>query len=132
MTPDEMLKTFVALEKDRRMAEDALEGIKQQLAALQEPLQEHFMAQGIQRIALDGLTVYLETKPKVRPKDGKDKVIEALRSTGHDELVKVDYHWTQLNALVKGYMSDGTDLPPALAEAVEVVDEYAIRTRRSS
>jgi hypothetical protein len=47
MTPDEMLEQFVTLEKDRRTAEDALDGIKQQLATLQEPLQEHFMAQGI-------------------------------------------------------------------------------------
>jgi len=132
VTPDEMLEQFVQLEKDRRMAEDALDGIKQQLTALQEPLQEHFMAQGIQHIRVGGLTVYLETKPKVRPRDGKDKVIEALRNTGHDELVKVDYHWSQLNALVKNYMADGADLPTELAEAVEVVDEYAIRTRRAS
>jgi hypothetical protein len=37
-----------------------------------------------------------------------------------------------LDALVKNYMADGADLPTELAEAVEVVDEYAIRTRRAS
>ena len=129
---NEMLREFVQLSKDEQAAEEALKSIKERRAAMQEPLQEYFLTNGIQNANIDGVTVYLFTTAKTRPKYGKDEVIEALRATGHDELVRVDYHWTQLNALVKGYMQEGVDLPPALADAVEVVDEISLRTRRSS
>jgi len=130
MTTQDLLREFVQLEKDRRVAEETLKGIKERLDTMQEPLQEYFLSQGIQNQRVDGVTVYMHTQAKVRPKDGKDKVIEALRATGHDELVRTEYHWTQLNALVKHYAEDGADLPPELEAAIEVVDEVSIRTRR--
>ncbi len=128
MTHDEMVDEFVQLEKDRRALEEALRGVKSRLEKLQEPMQEYFLDRNLQNLKIGGITLYMHSQPKVRPKNGKDDVLEALRAIGHEELIRVDYHWTQLNALVKGMLEDG-DLPPELDATVEIKDEISIRSR---
>jgi len=130
MTPQEMLTRFVQLEKDRRAAEEALSGIKEEIASLQQPIQDYFIAQNVQNINMGGLTVFIRRDLKMRPKNGKDKVLEALHSSGLDEFVRTDYHWMQLNSFLKNYLDENDSLPPDLDDAVEMVEEYSVRTQR--
>jgi len=131
MTTQDLLREFVQLEKDRRVAEETLKGIKERLSFMQEPLQEYFLSQGIQNQNVDGLCVYMEVRKKARKKVSTEEVVAALHEIGHDEIVQINYHWKTLQSLVNDYLDAGEDIPKALEEAVELTDEVSIRTRRS-
>ena len=61
MNTDE-LKRFVALEEQRRQLEAEVDTIKAEAAELEGRLLPQFEQSGMERVAIDGRTVYVERK----------------------------------------------------------------------
>jgi len=79
MNTDE-LKRFVALEERRRKLEAEIDTVKAEAAELEELLLPQFEQSGMERVAIDGRTVYVERKLWAKAKDGdKASVCKALK-----------------------------------------------------
>jgi hypothetical protein len=131
MNTDE-LKRFVALEERRRQLEAEIDSIKAEAADLEQRLLPQFEQSGMERVAIDGRTVYVERKLWASAKNGdKQALCKALKRARLSEFVQETFNSQSLSALVREWDRDGRPMPPSLREVLEVSEVFKLRTRRS-
>jgi len=131
MNTDE-LKRFVALEERRRKLEAEIDTVKAEAAELEELLLPQFEQSGMERVAIDGRTVYVERKLWAKAKDGdKASVCKALKRCRLGDYVEETFNTNSLSAYVRELDREGRPLPPSLREVLEVSEVFKLRTRRS-
>jgi hypothetical protein len=130
MNTDE-LKRFVALEERRRQLEAEIDTIKAEATELEERLLPQFEQSGMERVSIDGRTVYVERKLWAKAKDGdKPAVCKALNCRLGD-YVEETFNTNSLSAYVRELDREGRTLPPSLAAVLDVSEVFKLRTRRS-
>ena len=128
----EQLKRFVALEERRKQLEDEVDGIKAEAAELESALMPQFEQAGIERVSIDGRTVYIERKLWAKAKDGdKPAVCKALKRCRLGDYVEETFNTNSLSAYVRELDREGKPLSPALAAVLDVSEVFKLRTRRS-
>jgi hypothetical protein len=128
----EQLKRFVALEERRKQLEDEVDGIKAEAAELESALMPQFEQAGIERVSIDGRTVYIERKLWAKAKDGdKPAVCKALKRCRLGDYVEETFNTNSLSAYVRELDREGKPLSPALASVLDVSEVFKLRTRRS-
>lgn len=131
MNTDE-LKRFVALEERRRQLEAEVDSVKAEAAELEQRLLPQFEQSGMERVFIDGRTVYIERKLWARAKDGdKHAVCRALKRCRLGDYVEETFNTNSLSAYVRELDREERPLPPALAAVLEVSEVFKLRTRRS-
>jgi hypothetical protein len=131
MNTDE-LKRFVALEERRRQLEAEIDAIKAEAAQLEESLLPQFEQTGLEKVSIDGRTVYIERKLWAKAKDGdKAAVCKALKRAHLGDYVEETFNTNSLSAYVRELDREGRPLPPSLREVLEVSEVFKLRTRRS-
>jgi hypothetical protein len=131
MNTDE-LKRFVALEERRRQLEAEIDTIKAEAAELEALLLPQFEQSGMERVAIDGRTVYIERKLWAKARDGdKAAVCKALKRCRLGDYVEQTFNSNSLSAYVRELDREGRPLPPSLREVLEVSEVFKLRTRRS-
>ena len=123
---------FVEAEKERLNLEGQLKLARQKCDDLQRPILEWFSQRGIKNMRIGDRLVHIVRRFKVVPKMGysKDDVCDALKNTGHADLVTTSYHWTRMASLAKQAEEEGVDLPSELASIIDVNEEYRVQTRK--
>ena len=127
-----MVKTYVKLR--RRQAELIAEhdGIKEQANELQTELLAEFGNDGIQKLTVDGSTVFLHRQVWVSTKEGKmGEAVKALQDNGLGHFVKESFSTQTLSAHYRELEREEEQLPAELADCVNVVETYSVRVRRS-
>jgi hypothetical protein len=128
----EELKRFVALEERRRQLETEIDSIKAEAAELEERLLPQFEQTGMERVSIDGRTVYVERKLWAKAKDGdKPAVCKALKRCHLGDYVEETFNTNSLSAYVRELDREGRSLPPSLAAVLDVSEVFKLRTRRS-
>jgi hypothetical protein len=128
----EQLKRFVALEERRKELEGEIDRIKAQAAELESALMPQFEQAGIERVSVDGRTVYIERKLWAKAKYGdKAAVCKALKRCRLGSFVEESYNSNSLSGLIREWDSEEKPLPPSLREVLEVSEVFRLRTRRS-
>lgn len=128
----EELKRFVALEERRRQLETEVDSIKAEAAELEGRLLPQFEQSGMERVAIDGRTVYVERKLWAKAKDGdKPSVCKALKRCRLGDYVEETYNTNSLSAYVRELDREGRQMPPSLVAVLEVSEVFKLRTRRS-
>ncbi len=131
MNTDE-LKRFVALEERRRALEAEIDTLKAEAAELEQRLLAQFEQSGMERVAIDGRTVYVERKLWAKAKDGdKAAVCKALKRCRLGDYVEETFNTNSLSAYVRELDREGRPLPPTLAAVLDVSEVFKLRTRRS-
>jgi len=131
MNTDE-LKRFVVLEERRRQLEAEIDSIKAEAADLEQRLLPQFEQSGMERVTIDGRTVYVERKLWASAKNGdKQALCKALKRARLSEFVQETFNSQSLSALVREWDRDGRPMPPSLREVLEVSEVFKLRTRRS-
>jgi len=126
------LKRFVALEERRKQLEAEVDTIKIEAAELEERLLPQFEQSGMERVAIDGRTVYVERKLWAKAKEGnKPAVCKALRRCRLGDYVEETFNTNSLSAYVRERDRDGRPLPPSLAVVLDVSEVFKLRSRRS-
>jgi hypothetical protein len=127
------LKRFVALEERRRDLETEVDRIKAEAAALEQQLLPEFEQSGMERVSIDGRTVYVERKLWAKAKDGGNKAAacQVLRACGLDDYVEETFNTNSLSAFVRELDREGKPLTPSLAAVLEINEIFKLRTRRS-
>ena len=128
----EQLKRFVALEERRRELEGEIDRIKSEATELEQVLMPQFEQEGVERISIDGRTVYVERKLWAKAKDGdKAAVCKALKRARLGDYVEETFNANSLSAYVRELDREERPLPPSLREVLEVSEVFHLRTRRS-
>jgi len=141
ITPVENLKRLVKLSKEREELEARLKAVKADLDALEQPLKDYFIAEGIQRTTVDDRTVYLRQEWRCfPPPGGKDKLIRSMQQREDmKDMLSRNYNtqtlWAWMRQLPRKPLPDGTPndngepvLPATLTELLTVqrVDELRV------
>lgn len=128
----EQLKRFVALEERRRELEGEIDRIKAEATELESSLMPQFEQAGIERVSIDGRTVFIERRLWASAKNGdKLAVCKALKRARLSEFVQESFNSQSLSALVREWDREGRPVPPSLREVLEVSEVFKLRTRRS-
>jgi len=127
------LARFAALEHERRDLEERLDAIKKEEAGLQDTILEEWAERGQQSARVDGLTVYVArdfycTK---RGEISMEQLLDVLRSSGLDRCIQVGYNASSLKAFVKEQLTEGSEIPEALANCLNYDTIPRLRTRLS-
>jgi hypothetical protein len=131
MNTDE-LKQFIYLEKRRRQLEAEIDVIKGQSAELEASLLPQFEQAGMERVAIDGRTVYVERKLWARAKGGdKQAVCKALKRARLGVYVQESYNANSVSAYIRELDREGRPMSPGLAKVLEVSEVFKLRTRSS-
>ena len=129
MNTDE-LRRYVALEERRRKLEAEIDTIKAEVAELEQRLLPQFEQGGLQRVSIDGRTVYIERKLWARAKDGnKAAVCKALKRCHLGDYVEETFNTNSLSAYIRELDREGRPLPPSLAVVLDVSEVFKLRTR---
>lgn len=128
----EELKRFIALEERRRQLETEIDAIKAEAAQLEQMLLPEFERSGLEKVSIDGRTVYLERKLWAKAKDGdKAAVCKALKRAHLGDFVEETFNTNSLSAYVRELDREERSLPPSLRDVLEISEVFKLRTRRS-
>ena len=139
-TPDQMMKELVDLNTQKKGLEANLKSIKAQMGELEPKVLDHFMNNGIQKITIDGGTVYLHTQMWAgvyRGEDGNDpdsvawpRAIKALDDAGLNEFIQTRFNSQSLSGFVRELAKDDEEVPSEFEGAITVTDKISIRVRK--
>lgn len=129
------LKAFAELENYRRELEETLKAVKETAAEIEPQLREEMALADMQSANVEGLTIYLHRTRYVSKKSDKDGVTSErlcgiLRDIGWGDLVRDGYAPSSLKAKVDEVLGNGEELPPELADCLNVGEAYSLRTRK--
>jgi len=128
----EQLKRFVALEERRKELEGEIDRIKAEATEIESALMPQFEQAGIERVSVDGRTVYIERRLWAAAKNGdKPALCKALKRARLSDFVQETFNSQSLSALVREWDREGRAMPPSLREVLEVSEVFKLRTRRS-
>lgn len=125
------LQEYVRLEDKRRELEAELAAVKEAQAPLHDRVLEWFVQAGIQRTTMHGMTCWVQRLVWAGAKDGNTpRLVEALQDVGLEDLVKEAVNTQTLSAYVREQERNGADMPAVLADAMQVTEQFKVRTRR--
>ena len=128
----EELKRFIALEERRRQLETEIDTVKAEATQLEQLLLPEFERSGVEKVSMDGRTVYLERKLWAKAKDGnKAAVCIALKRAHLGDFVEETFNTNSLSAYVRELDREEKRLPPSLCGVLEISEVFKLRTRRS-
>jgi hypothetical protein len=131
MNTDE-LKRFIALEERRRQLETEIDAVKAEAAELEGTLLPQFEQSGLEKVTIDGRTVYVDRKLWAKAKNGdKPAVCKALKRAHLGDFVEETFNTNSLSAYVRELDREEKQLPPSLRDVLEVSEVFRLRTRRS-
>jgi hypothetical protein len=122
----------VALEERRRQLETEIDAVKAEAAELEQRLLPQFEQSGVERLSIDGRTIYLERKLWAKARDGdKAAVCCALKRARLGDYVEETFNTNSLSAYVRELDREGRPLPPSLETVLDISEVFHLRTRRS-
>src|SRR5262245_59555009 len=108
------LKKYVAFTNEKRELEDRLVAVKAQLMDLEPRVLEYFQRHGLDRVAVDGISLSPRCDERAGREDGvtTEECSKALYEAGLDEFAGVN--WQGLSAYLKELKKDEKPMHPAL------------------
>ena len=115
----EELKRFIALEERRRQLETEIDVVKAEAAQLEQLLLPEFERNGLEKVSIDGRTVYLERKLWAKAKDGdKAAVCKVLKRAHLGDFVEETFNTNSLSGYVRELDREEKPLPPNLRDVL--------------
>jgi len=131
MTLDPGFAKFAELTAAKRELEAELAGLKSELAELNERLPDLMVEQGIDKITVDGYTLYPSSRNWARAKAGSEQALkDALEARGFGDIVKPNS--VSLSALWNDYDGGDEGVPEWLSEITEINTKITLKARRAA
>lgn len=117
--------------------EAQVKGVKEEANELEQRLLDEFAQESVNRITVDGTTVYLRTQRFASIAEGatKEDLVDALEADSHSRgLVARNFNWNSVHAYVRELVGeDGSEpLPEQLQGIVKVTETFNLRTVNSA
>lgn len=129
----EVVREYTKLNRRKRELEAELDAVKEQKAKVEERLLEEFSLDNVDRITLDGHTVYLHRQVWAALEEGatKEDVIEGFRAAGLEHFVSETYSHQTVSAWLRELEREGEELPEELDGLLGTSEKFSVRVRRS-
>lgn len=139
---DADVKKFIKLTLKKRQHEEDAEELGKQIAELEAKLMASFQERGVDRVSMDGSTVYLDRKLWAGAENGDSQATcAALEAAGLGDFVKPGFNTSQLSSWVRELEKAGGKqlpqdevkglLPEALRAFVRITEKFALRVRKA-
>jgi len=124
------------IDTERARLKAALETLDKERRVLEDKLLEDAEANGIQRMTVNGRTVYVRSELWAAAAVDRDDAVAALKAAGLGSLVNETYNAQTLSAWVRNELPQTPDgmpiLPDDLVEHIKVASKTSIRSNTSS
>lgn len=127
------IRRYCELENERSKLDDALKAVKAKLDELEPAVLDYFQRQGLDRVSLDGRTLYLRRDVYAGRAEGVDSeaACAALEAAGFGEFVKRGVVTQSLSAFLREREKDGEPaVPPSLAGIIVANEVFRVGSRR--
>lgn len=127
------LVEFTRLENRLRELEEEAARVKAQVGKVGAALMEQFADSGVQSANANGLCVYVRVDRFVSKKGGvpSQAVCDVLRKVGLAYMVEDGYNASSLKSKIKEYQDEGQEVPPELAELLNIGEVPRLAARKS-
>jgi len=123
-------RRMIELQGRRRELREALKDMEAEIAVVEQRLLDEFSRAGMQKMTLNGYTLYLHRQAWARPRDGETlRAINALVQNGYGDYVILGT--SKVSSLFRGDPEEVEGLPPEIRDAFEVYENVSIRARRA-
>lgn len=129
-------RRFAELKKRIDKLEEELGPLKDEYEQLADPdgaMMREFMQSGLQRLSVDGVTIYLHRQVWAKAVAGTDAACDALVASGDGVYVKPGYNHQSVSARVRELYGDGMDpdwQPPEWKGVIDAVEVYKLKAVR--
>lgn len=126
-------RRYVELRRRQKELEAEAKAIKDEADALEQSLLEDFASEGLDRMTVDGNTVYLHRQlwAKVANDVSRSEVVSAMKEAGASHFVHETYNHQTISAWLRELESEGEELPAELQGLIEGHERYSLRVRRT-
>ena len=123
------MERFIDLSMERKRLKRLLDEVNSQIAALEKPLLAAMTAAGLTKTTINGVTLYQQREPWVRPLDGipRPRVCEGLKLAGLGYMVSENFNTNQLTAYLKQLEQRALTLGSGGGEELPVLTDDDLR-----
>lgn len=123
-----LLEEIVEIDRARKRLKGELDALNDARAIIEEQLLTEWEMESVTSTKVSGVTIYLHSQKWATPKNGnRQAVVGVLELLGMEEFVT--FNTQTLSSYVRGLEKEGEELPPELAEVIEVREDFKIKTR---
>jgi hypothetical protein len=127
------VKKYALLEQERLEVEARLSRLKDEQDSIRDDVLEYFSRQGIQKLSVEGRTLYLKREvyaAKVDKEMAAELVVKALQEAGFEEFAGRSVSWNSLSAMLREREALGEEpVPPALKAVIELHEKFKVGSR---
>lgn len=128
----ELADRLLDLRERKEQLSEQLKAVNAELEEVDRQLAELMLAEEIQNFVRSGRMFYLKTETYVSTAaDRKPELIQWLKDHGLGDIVQETVHPRTLSAAVKEMLEEDDELPPDLAELVNVFEKTTVSLRRA-
>jgi len=133
--PDEkvvLMRDLIALRNRKDDLKRDTKEVDQGIRETELKILDYFEKSGISNVSIDDRTLYIHRSQWARGRKDIDPeiVIEALKSNGLGDLVKETFSVQTLSAHVRDLDKEDREMPPGLAEVIDVSEKVTVGVRR--
>lgn len=123
------LATYISLVQQKRDLDAQSKALATEIDAIEAELLEQWTEAGRSSETVNGYTVYLAHRDWATPKDGdRGRVVAALEALGMRDMVT--YNTQTLSSWWKERQEQGEEVPPTLAEVVDLTTRWSLNVRK--
>jgi len=127
----ELMQKFARLSLAKKKMKEKLSEIEKQLETMQPIIINNMTDAMIEKFSLKGgVTIFTKTQIWPKIKTDRDKVAAALKEAGLGELVAENFNSNRLASYLRELYRDEKQLPPALAEHLEMNAVIKVQVRK--
>lgn len=120
-------RDFVALSKEKSARKADLEALQEKINALEQKLIGQMEQTGVQRIHVDGMTVFLKLTLRARATN----IATLAANPATKFMVKKTVHGETISAWVRERREEGDLILDELQDAISVYEQFSVGTRKA-
>lgn len=127
------LREYINLDLERRELKERLGVVEERLGDLEPRVLEYFERMGIDRVSIDGVTVYIRRELWAGREEGVswEQACEALVAAGLEDYVSPRFNHMSLSAYVRELDRQGEPTPEPLVGIISIAEKFRVHTRKS-
>jgi len=126
----EVLQRFADLENEKEILAEKLKAVNKKLTDLQPLTQEAFIENNMDRITINGRTVFTRSILVAKILD-KARATGALKNSGMGDLITVGFNTNSLSAHLRELNRDGKELPECFEGIITTIDVVKTQSRKA-
>jgi hypothetical protein len=126
-----LMKRYAKLEKAKAALSAAMDRVEAKLEPLREAVTDELIDAGIEKMTVDGRTIFIKHDIWARLLKGKPEAIKALKEAGLEEYIAENFNMNSLSAYVREKINNNESLPKEFDGIIGESHVYKARSVKS-